>query len=434
MKTKYVVSRGDWKYFNMKVPRKIRELGLLDREHIQFSLETKCPDTARKLASLAHDYIQSHWIDLLDNGTEDAEAKLQRAIKRVKLHGMRYKPLNIIVEDDLPRIVRRVEKAAEKPESPEHVAAFLGGAGEPDLVLSQALELFWGYAAPKTQGKSPEQIRVWENARRRAVLNLIAVVGDKKVAALSRADLLAFRDWWLARIKADGLSNNTANHEITYLRTVLKTVNTNYEPRLGLRINDLFEELALAGDDGRRVPYSVDFVQNVLMSCRWLAGMSEDYRLIVWAMANTGAGPRELIMRQPEDIVLDDPIPHIKIVRRKNDRLKTSSRPREIPLVGASLHAFQQRPQGFGQYQDRVNSVTSAIGKFLRENRFFERQGQSLYSLRHTFQDQLTALNVPDRIQCDLMGHAFDREKYGEGGTLAHKQEILLRMAFEVID
>ncbi len=30
--------------------------------------------------------------------------------------------------------------------------------------------------------------------------------------------------------------------DITYLRTVLKTVNTNYEPRLGLRINDLFEE------------------------------------------------------------------------------------------------------------------------------------------------------------------------------------------------
>lgn len=418
----------------MKVPKKIRELGLLDKEHIQFSLETKCPDTAQKLATVAHDYIQSYWADLLENGPDDNEAKLQRAVQRVKLHGMRYKPANILATQDVESIVRRVEKAAENPDNEEHVAAFLGGAGTSDLILSEALEKFWNYAAPKIQNKTDEQIRVWKNSRRRAVENLIGIAGDKKLVELSRLDMLNLRDWWMGRVEAEGLSNNTANHDFKFLRTVLKTVNTNYEPKLGLPIHDLFDDLKLETEESERVPYSLDFVRTVLMSRAKLAGMSEDYRLIVWAFANTGAGPRELITRQPEDIVLDADIPHIKIVRRKNDRLKTSSRPREIPLVGASLHAFQQRPEGFSQYQDRVNSVTTAIGKFLRENELYEREGQTLYSLRHTFQDQLTALNVPDRVQCDLMGHAFEREKYGEGATLQHKLDILRQIAFEIAD
>ena len=430
----YVVSRGDWKYFNMKVPKEIRELGLLDKEHIQFSLGTKCPDTADRLASLAHEYIQSYLAELLEDGPDDKEAKLQRAVKRVKLHGMRYRPASILAAQDVEQIVHRVEKAAEEPENEEHVAAFLGGAGASDLVLSEALEKFWNYAAPKIQNKTDEQIRVWKNSRRRAVNNLIGVAGDKRLVDLTRVDMLNLRDWWLERINAEGLSNNTANHDFKYLRIVLKTVNTNYEPRLGLPIHDLFDDLKLESEESERVPYSVNFVQDVLMSRAKLAGLSEDYRLIIWAFANTGAGPRELITRQPEDIVLDADIPHIKIVRRKNDRLKTSSRPREIPLVGASLYAFQQRPDGFSRYQNRVNSVTTAIGKFLRENELYEREGQTLYSLRHTFQDHLTALSVPDRVQCDLMGHAFERERYGEGATLQHKLDILRQFAFEVVD
>lgn len=430
----HIVSRGEHKYFNMRVPLKIRERGLMDKQHIQFSLGTKCPDTAGKLASLARDYIESYWADLLENGPDESEAKLQRAIERVKMHGMRYRPVNMLAEQPIERIVRRVEKAAENPDNPEHVAAFLGGAPVTDLVLSEALEKFWHYATPKVQNKTAEQEQIWKNPRRRAFANLIGVIGDKAVADLKREDLLRFRDWWMERIKAEELSNNTANNDFKFLRAILKTVNTNYEPRLDLRINDLFDELKLQGEEGGRVPYSPEFVQSTLMSRAKLAGMKEDYRLIIWAFSNTGAGPRELISRLPEDIVLDHAIPHIKIVRRKNDGLKTKSRSREIPLVGASLYAFQQRPEGFSQYMDRVNSVTSAIGKFLRTNGLYEQEGQTLYSLRHTFQDRLTALNVPDRVQCELMGHAFARERYGDGPTLEHKAEILRQMAFDLVD
>lgn len=433
----YVVNRGEWKHFNLKVPTKLRELGVEDREHIQFSLKTKCPDTAQKLASLAHDYIQSYWADLLENGADDRDRKLKRAIDLVQLHGLRYKPVNFLAKENVEEIVYRIEKAAEKPENREHVAAILGGAGESDLKWSELLEKFWAYAAPKMQNKSDEQNRVWKNSRKRAVANFIEANGDIRVVDTNRQHILDFRDWWMDRIEAKDLSNNTANDEFSFIKNILKTVDTNFQPSLNLPVTELFREIRLESQGSVRAPYSVDFIQNVLMSKSRLAGMNEDFRLIIYAFASTGAGPRELVMRTSEDIVLDHEIPHIRIVRRKKDGLKTKYREREIPLVGSALYAFQRRPEGFTNYRDKVNSLTSGIGKFLRENELYERENQTLYSLRHTFQDRLTALRVGDRVQCDLMGHSMaslGREEYGEGATLEHKLEVLKQMAFEVTE
>ncbi|MCX5495752.1 hypothetical protein OSH11_13645 [Kaistia dalseonensis] len=49
-------------------------------------------------------------------------------------------------------------------------------------------------------------------------------------------------------------------------------------------------------------------------------------------------------------------------------------------------------------------------------------------SIRHSFQDRLTAADMPDRLQADLMGHKFNRPRYGEGPTLEHKLEWLKRV------
>ena len=206
----YVASRGEWKYFNKKVPLELREAEIEDKKHIQFSLDTKCPDTAQKLAYLANDYIEAYWADLIENGTENREAKLKQAIRLAKLNGYRYKPAAVIATESVEEIVQRVERAAEKEDSKQHVAAVLGGAGDSAPKLSEALELFWRYAKPKIQNKSPEQIRVWKNSRRRAVNHFIKVAGDRPITEYGRADLLDFRDWWIDRIEERNLSNNTA--------------------------------------------------------------------------------------------------------------------------------------------------------------------------------------------------------------------------------
>jgi hypothetical protein len=58
----------------------------------------------------------------------------------------------------------------------------------------------------------------------------------------------------------------------------------------------------------------------------------------------------------------------------------------------------------------------------MRENDLFPSEKHSLYSLRHSFQDRLTSANAGDRVQTDLMGHKFSREKYGNGASLQDKK------------
>lgn len=436
---KYIVKRGDWYHFNKRVPEVLKHLER--RTHVSVSLKTKCPDTASRRAAIVNDYVEAYWSDIIENGPTDKDAKLKRALRLAELHGFRYRPAAVIAGEDLPEIVARVE--ATPRDSPEQIEAILGNAGEPQLILSQALELYWEYARHRTLGKSHEQIRIWRNPRKRSVGNFIEINGDKAVQRIQRSDLLNLRDWWLDRIENEGISPNTVNKEVVqFLREILTTINDNYEPPLNLDIDALFKNLRIEGADETRPPFSSAFIQNVLLNQTKLAGMDEDGRLLLCALADTGARPREIITRQPDDIILDTSIPHIKIrpkveklgARKKTtEKGKTSPSTRDIPLVGASLYAFQKRPNGFQRYAQNVNSFTSRVNKFLRENDLLETPDHSLYSFRHSFQDRLTALEVGHRMECELMGHAFRGEKYGDGPTLEHKQRVLQKSAFIVV-
>ena len=53
-----------------------------------------------------------------------------------------------------------------------------------------------------------------------------------------------------------------------------------------------------------------------------------------------------------------------------------------------------------------------------------------MYSLRHSFEDRLLREGVDERVRRDLMGHSLNRERYGQGGGLAFKAEMLRRIAF----
>ena len=44
--------------------------------------------------------------------------------------------------------------------------------------------------------------------------------------------------------------------------------------------------------------------------------------------------------------------------------------------------------------------------------------------------DRLLRAGVDDRVRRDLMGHSLNRERYGQGGGLAFKAEMLQRIAF----
>lgn len=126
-------------------------------------------------------------------------------------------------------------------------------------------------------------------------------------------------------------------------------------------------------------------------------------------------------------IKLDAAVPHIKI-EGVGRQLKTPHSERIIPLVGVSLEAFKQFPNGFPRYADNPG-LSATVNKFLRENGLLEGDGHSMYSLRHSFEDRLLAAGVDERIRRDLMGHSLNRERYGSGASLTQMQEIIKKIA-----
>src|SRR5882724_9954500 len=70
---------------------------------------------------------------------------------------------------------------------------------------------------------------------------------------------------------------------------------------------------------------------------------------------------------------------------------KTAFRPRQIPLVGLALDAFKACPNGFTDYIDKPDYLAIILGGHIRGKGLFPSDEHTLYSLRHSFQDRLTA-------------------------------------------
>ncbi len=86
---------------------------------------------------------------------------------------------------------------------------------------------------------------------------------------------------------------------------------------------------------------------------------------------------------------------------------------------------------GFPRYHDKADSLSALVNKVLDGRGLRPEPGQSLYSLRHTFEDRLTAVNAPDKIIACLMGHKWSRPRYGVGPSLELKRDWLAKIAFE---
>jgi integrase len=117
----------------------------------------------------------------------------------------------------------------------------------------------------------------------------------------------------------------------------------------------------------------------------------------------TGARPSEIINLRREHIILDSNIPHIRV--RLDDRvLKTEFSSRDIPLVGVSLEAIRQFPDGFPRYRDNGDTFSAAVNKFLEDYKLRETERHTVYSLRHG-KDRLRETEAADELKDELMGH-----------------------------
>ncbi len=419
------ILRGSTYHLRKRVPQ--RFAAVEPRKTVWISLHTDSETAALAKAPAAWAGLVEAWEARLAGQDGDAEAFFEAARKLAQSRGLRYLPAERVAALPLDELLERVEAVGEvagKP-SPVEAAAFLGGAAEPAITVTRALELYWTLAKDKTFGKSEDQLRRWRNPRLKAVKNFVDVVGDKPIAEISGDDMLDFRQWWIDRVEAENLTPNSANKDLVHLSDVLKTVNR--MKRLGLVLP--LSDLALKqGEKRQRPPFSDAWIRDKLLREGALAGLNTEARCILLGMVNTGYRPSEGASLGRDQIRLEGAVPHISI-EPNGRQLKSAYARRIIPLAGVSLAAFRECPEGFPRYADNPG-LSATVNKYLREHGLLETPGHSMYSLRHAFEDRMLAAGVDDRIRRDLFGHSLDRERYGKGASLEQLHEIVQRIAF----
>ena len=293
------------------------------------------------------------------------------------------------------------------------------------MTVINALEEYWTLAADRKLGKSPDQVRRWENPRKKAVRNFVACVGDVPLDTLRRPAFLSFREWLLEQVQAGKITAASANKDLIHLGDVLRMVNE----LKGLGLDLPMHRLSLKeGEAGKRPPFSREWIVDRLLAPGSLDGMNEEAAGILRMMVNTGCRPSEVANLTAETIHLDCPVPHITI-QADGRQLKSKNARRTIPLLGVSLDAARANPAGFPRYRKSPATVSATINGYLDDNGLKETPRHTLYILRLAFEDRMLEAGVGERVLRDFMGHALGRERYGAGASLAHTAKLLAPVA-----
>lgn len=314
-----------------------------------------------------------------------------------------------------------------KPRFPDLIeaAAVLGGASPSRIKVSTALEAYWQISDAKTTNKSADQIRRWENPRKKAVAGFITAVGDRPLDEITTDDLYTFQSHLVRRITAGEIVASSANKDLIHLLSVIEDVARAKSIKL---VFDRKKLMLKTEDSNHRPPFSTAWIKEKILAPGALDGLNPEARAILLGMVNTGYRPSEGAQLGAAQIRLVGPVPHISIEPVKR-ALKTKHSKRIIPLVGVSLEAFKAFPNGFPRYADNP-SLSATVNKFLREHALLQSDDHSFYSLRHSFEDRMLAAGVDERIRRDLMGHALQRMRYGDGTAMKHLQEVVATIAF----
>ncbi len=421
----YLTKRHNTYYYYRRIPASLKAYD--PRPFIRISLRTDSQKQAATLAHARNQEIEAYWQQLIKTGSLHSLERFKAAVEGARLFGFGYYPAAELAQMPLPEIFIRLDAIEKKINAPKQVEAIAGGVPKPVILLSDCFPKYLAFSKNLIMNKTEDQIRKWENPRKKAMKNFINVTGDKPINELTRDDTLKVRDSLIMRVQQGNIVPVSANKEIVFAKTLIEGVSDNLN--FNLDIKHLFRKLILdKGDEGRRLPFETNYIVNTLLDEQKLKGLNLEAKAALYAFAETGAGFSELTGLVPDDIVLNHEIPHIVITSRDKHSLKTKYRRRIIPLVGYALDAFKAYPNGFKSYFGKPDNLSATVNKYLHENGLLPTDMHSAYSLRHSFQDRLTHINAPDRLQADLMGHKFNRPSYGDGASLPLKYEWMKKV------
>ncbi len=413
-----LVQIGKTWHLRRRVPKRFQSVEPLP--FIKRSLKTDSRAVAAQKAVDVWNEFVENWELLLAGDVTGARERYDAALAIADRRGFRYKTVDAVSQLPIADLLKRVDAVT----SPKDAPALLGTVPVPQVTLSEALEMYWDYTKDRLRQKSPDQIRRWRNPRKKAVKNFISLFGDKKIHDITRDDMLDFREWWYDRIVGEELTANSGNKDFTHLGQVLKVVNEKKRYHIDLPLGGLsFDE----GDKRARPPFSTDWIKDRILAKGALDGLNKEARCLLLGMVNTGYRPSEGTTLNSSTINLTAKVPHI-VIKTDGREVKTGNAKRELPLLGVSLEAFRECPDGFPRYFDKAG-VSATVNNFLSENGLRETSDHSFYSLRHSFEDRMIAAEIDMRVRKDLMGHSLGGFKYGKGAALDHAAKLLKPLA-----
>ncbi len=405
-------------YIRKRVPRRYQAVE--DRAILNLCLWTDSLDIANRKAPEVWGRMLDGWEAKLRGDTGDAEERMHAARDLARTRGYRYLRAGDVARLPLDQLLERVAHVRRKSGSidRQEADATLGLAPAPGITPGRACELFYQIAADKLIGKSADQLRRHRNPRLKATREFIRLCGDKPLGEITAGDMFAFRGWLMERVLRREISADSANKGLIHLNAMWREV----ARAKGIRLQYDLEGVKLrqSARKATRPPFSPEWICGHLLAPGALDGLNTDARLLLLGMVNTGYRPSEGAGLVPETIVLDANIPHIFIRSEPWRSLKTAHSERKIPLTGVSLEAFREARQGFPRYRENSATLSATVNKFLTGNGLLETPAHSMYSLRHSFEDRMLRAGIDERIRRDMLGHALNRERYGDGGGLEH--------------
>ena len=255
----------------------------------------------------------------------------------------------------------------------------------------------------------------------RNVEHIIKVLGNKSIQSYSSLEAGKFRDWLIEQ----GMSNSTVKRVFSSVRAIINLSISEH----GLNIVNPFSKVYLPSIDNElRKSVPLDEIKLIQSYCRQV---DDEPRWLISLLSDSGMRLSEALGLAKEDIKLEEPIPHIRLIPHPWRRLKTRIRQRYIPLVKESLWACKRILEhnhdsifAFPRYtsinQCNANSASAALNKWLKSKLIDD---YVIHGFRHSFRDRLRTVECPSEVIDQLGGWSL--KSVGQGYCKGYKLSIL---------
>ena len=361
----HVLLRNENYYFIKRVPCDLKSYYSVKR--LCFSLKTKSYSSALRISKSVLQRLDDYWLG-------------------VRLQKMDIPAIHLVRSNDV-----------EEDSSP---------------TISDALELY-------LRLKGIDKDKTFIRTANRNIEYIIKVLGNKPIRSYSSSDASKFRDWLMEQ----GMSNSTLKRVFSSVKAIINLSINEY----GLDITNPFSKAYLPSIDNEvRESISLKDIKIIQSISK---KEDDELRWLLLLLSDSGMRLSEALGLSKDDIKLNNPIPHIKVIPHPWRRLKTRTSERYIPLTKESEWACMRILEhnndsifAFPRYTSvngcKANSASAALNKWLKSKL---KDDYVVHGFRHSFRDRLRAKECPSEIIDQLGGWSLRSigQGYGKGYELS---------------